>query len=128
MESTCGSVAVRVSQSETLPNAQAVIGEGAVSARGSLVSLEASSSITPDTKGTRMTPYKNLNGDSGVVEYESGPDFIKVRFRYSPKIYVYDDSSPGRVHVDELKRLAAAGRGLATYISQNVKTRYSRTE
>ena len=75
-----------------------------------------------------MISYKNLSGNSGVVAYESGADYIKLRFRRSSKIYVYDALAPGLTHVKQMKKLAAAGRGLTTYVSQNIKRNYSRTE
>lgn len=75
-----------------------------------------------------MISYKNLGGNSGVVAYESGTDYIKLRFQRSRKIYVYDAAAPGRTHVERMKKLASAGRGLATYVSQNVKRNYSRIE
>ena len=75
-----------------------------------------------------MISYSNLSGDSSVLDYELGHDFIKVRFGSSATIYVYDHSRPGVVRVDEMKRLAAAGRGLATYISQQIGEDYSRKE
>lgn len=74
-----------------------------------------------------MTPYRNLSRDSGVLEYESGPDYIKVRYR-DGSTYVYDHRAPGQHHVAQMKQRAVAGRGLATYISQNVKKNYSRKE
>ena len=80
------------------------------------------------TKDTQMIQYPNLSGDSGVSEYEVGPDFIRVRFGRSTTVYVYDSSRPGSVRVDEMKRLASVGKGLATYISQQVKADYSRKE
>ena len=75
-----------------------------------------------------MTPYGNLSGDSGVAAYSIGDDFIKLQFRHSPKLYVYDAGRPGLAHVTQMQRLAVAGRGLSTYISQNVKKNYSRIE
>jgi hypothetical protein len=75
-----------------------------------------------------MTPYGNLSGDSGVAAYSIGDDVIKVQFRHSPKVYVYDAGRPGLAHVTQMQGLAVAGRGLSTYISQNVKTNYSRIE
>ena len=74
-----------------------------------------------------MQPYRNFSGDSGISEYEVGPDYIRVRFA-GPAIYVYDHVRPGQHHVNQMKQLAAAGRGLATYISQHVKTAYARKE
>lgn len=75
-----------------------------------------------------MIPYANLSGKSGVVEYEIGGDFIKLRFASSTTIYVYDHSIPGSFHVGQMKQLAIDGRGLSTYVSQNVKKDYSRIE
>jgi len=66
-----------------------------------------------------MRPYRNLGGNSGVVEYDDGPDSISVRFR-SGDVYVYDYESAGRRHVEEMKRLAHLGRGLSAYISQHL--------
>jgi hypothetical protein len=71
--------------------------------------------------------YLNLNGDSGVTRYAIGRDFIRVQFR-DPTIYVYDYVRPGKHHVDRMKELAVSGRGLGTYISQNVGKAYARKE
>ena len=75
-----------------------------------------------------MEKYSNFHGDSGVLEYETGLDFIKIRFVNRNTIYVYNHSQPGSAHVEQMKRLATNGRGLATYISQNVKQNYSYKE
>jgi hypothetical protein len=66
-----------------------------------------------------MRPYLNHDGNSGVVEYEEGPDSISVRFR-SGDVYVYNYESAGRSHVEAMKRLARLGRGLSAYISQHL--------
>jgi hypothetical protein len=71
--------------------------------------------------------YKNLDGDSGVVNYEYGPDFIRVQFR-SGSTYVYDYTQPGAEHVERMKELARSGSGLSTYISQVVRSAYARRE
>jgi hypothetical protein len=75
-----------------------------------------------------MTPYENLSGDSGVVAYETADSFIKVQFRHSAEVYVYDGTSPGMSDVNKMKELAMAGKGLATYISQVVKKNFARIE
>ena len=75
-----------------------------------------------------MTPYANRSGDSGIFEYELGENSIRIRFVNDHKIYVYDQSKPGRAHVERMSHLAIAGKGLATYISRNVKANYSHTE
>ena len=76
---------------------------------------------------TCMQPYLNCSGNSGIVEYENGPDFIIVRF-HSGDLYVYTSERLGRNHVEEMKRLAVSGRGLSTYISQHrdVRDGYAR--
>jgi hypothetical protein len=71
-----------------------------------------------------MERYKSLDGNSGVVSYDIGPDFIKVRFRHGPT-YVYNSARPGAEHVERMKELARAGSGLSTYISQHVQSLYA---
>jgi len=69
-----------------------------------------------------MRPYKNLSGDSGVVSYEIGDDFVDVKFTSgSPYRYTYE--GVGRGNVERLKELAGEGRGLATYINQNLEVK-----
>ena len=71
-----------------------------------------------------MKPYRNLNGNSGVLAWEAGKDFIKIRFR-GGDVYLYTHSVTGQRHVEQMKKLAAEGKGLSTYISQHVKEKYT---
>ncbi|HEY9547260.1 MAG TPA: hypothetical protein VIR56_14720 [Solimonas sp.] len=71
-----------------------------------------------------MRPYRNLSGNSGVVAYEVGADFIKLRFTRGDT-YRYDYRRPGHRDVERMKRLAAAGTGLSTYVAQTVRERYA---
>jgi hypothetical protein len=73
-----------------------------------------------------MNRYKNISGISGVTHYSIGRDFIKVKFKESPGIYIYDYSLNGAVHIEEMKKAAVKGLGLSTYIAQHpeVKNRY----
>jgi len=71
--------------------------------------------------------YQSSDAKTGVAYYESGPDFIRVQFRNGPT-YVYDYTQPGLLHVERMKELAHAGKGLSTYISQHVRTSYARKE
>lgn len=71
-----------------------------------------------------MTPYLNFSGTSGVTAYKIGTDYINVQFQ-DEDIYVYSYSRPGRIHVENMKRLATSGRGLGTYINQHVRTLYA---
>jgi hypothetical protein len=73
----------------------------------------------------RPTRYRNLSGDSGVTRYAIGADHIEVQFD-GPVVYTYDATRPGVPHVERMKLLAVAGRGLSTYISTHVKNEYSR--
>ena len=67
-----------------------------------------------------MTPYPNRSGTSGVNAYEIRDTSIVVEFRHGGT-YLYDYNVPGREHVEEMKRLAKLGTGLATYINKNVR-------
>lgn len=70
-----------------------------------------------------MKRYRNLSGHSGVVAYEIAPQAVTVRFA-GGDVYVYSYASAGVDHVEEMKRLAVSGRGLATFISQHVQHAY----
>lgn len=72
-----------------------------------------------------MENYANYSGDSGVATYEIGTDFILVGFT-SGSIYEYTYSSAGAGNIETMKSLAAAGRGLCSFIQRNVKRGYSR--
>lgn len=71
-----------------------------------------------------MKVYKNLGGDSGVVAYEIGVDWIKVQFRDNG-VYTYTYQIPGKADVEQMKKLALEGIGLNSYISRVVKKRYA---
>ena len=71
-----------------------------------------------------MKRYRNLEGHSGVLAYDIRPDAIAVRFA-GGDVYDYTYVRPGRTHVEAMKRLALAGRGLSTYISQHVREDYA---
>jgi hypothetical protein len=72
-----------------------------------------------------MKKYSNNSGKSGVLAYETGADWIKVKF-IEGGIYRYSHQQAGRHHVEQMKILAEKGRGLSTYISQHVKDRYDK--
>lgn len=77
----------------------------------------------------QMKRYGNRAGNSGVAYYDDGPDFIKVQFGETDDVaYIYDHVVPGAADVAHMKALAAAGRGLSTFISQHVRNRYRRKE
>jgi hypothetical protein len=69
--------------------------------------------------------YRNFGGNSGVRYYAVGPSSIRIWFEDGGS-YEYDNSRPGREHVEAMKRLAEEGRGLTTYINQHVRENYAR--
>jgi hypothetical protein len=71
----------------------------------------------------RMKPYKDLTGNSGVTAYEVTDNGISVEFNYDA-VYRYTYASAGKRSVEKMKRLAAEGKGLSTYISQTVKEKF----
>ncbi len=65
-----------------------------------------------------MIPYKNLGGNSSVVSYEIGDDYIKVKFSsWACTLYTYTYSSAWSSAVETMKQLAKRGEGLNSYIS-----------
>lgn len=66
-----------------------------------------------------MEKYKNLSGDSPIVEFEIGTDSISIKFK-DGWIYIFNGVRPGALQVEKLKSLAAAGKGLSGYLSSNV--------
>ncbi|RXK85713.1 hypothetical protein [Filimonas effusa] len=71
-----------------------------------------------------MKRYKNLSGNSGVLGYETGNAYIVVKFSGGDRTYTYSYEGAGMRHVEKMKQLAAAGKGLSTYISKYVKDKY----
>ena len=74
-----------------------------------------------------MNSYKDVNGDSGVIAYEHGEDFIKVQFK-NGAVYHYDYASAGSTNIEKMKELAVAGDGLNAFINKYVRTSYARRE
>ena len=74
-----------------------------------------------------MERYKNLSGGSGIVAYESGPDFIRVQFS-SGSVYLYTYESAGSENIEEMKELASKGEGLNSFINTTVRYYYARRE
>ncbi len=72
-----------------------------------------------------MERYRNSGGDSGIVSYEIGENYIKVLFS-DQKTYTYTYSSAGQYHIEHMKSRARRGSGLNGYINQNVKYKYAR--
>jgi hypothetical protein len=73
-----------------------------------------------------MKTYKDIGGDSGVVAYDYGDDWISVQFK-NGNTYEYRSSAIGSSHLSTMKSLADSGDGLNAYINKNseVKKGYS---
>lgn len=72
-----------------------------------------------------MQRYKNLGGNSGVTAYETGAEYLALQF-HDGRVYVYDYTRPGQRHVEKMKKLAASGRGLTTYLNKYVRDNFAR--
>ncbi len=72
-----------------------------------------------------MKRYKNTSGDAGVVAFEIGPAWIKIKFQ-DGSVYLYTNQSTGSEHISEMQRLAERGRGLTTYINRFVRENYAK--
>jgi hypothetical protein len=75
-----------------------------------------------------MEKYAGLHPNHGVDTYLITPTSIKVKFITGPTVYVYSYDVPGKSHVEEMKKLAIAGRGLSTYISREIKKNFDHKE
>ena len=74
-----------------------------------------------------MEHYGNLSGGSGVVAYESGPDFIRVQFSSgSVYLYTYESATPENIEI--MKELASKGEGLNSFINTTVRSNYAQKE
>lgn len=72
-----------------------------------------------------MQRYNNDSGESGVVAYELDTGSITVEFAGGER-YLYTERSAGAANIARMQRLALAGRGLSTFISQVVRDGYAR--
>lgn len=73
-----------------------------------------------------MNHYANRGGNSNVLSYEIGNDFVAVNFKGTSKTYVYSYRSAGSNNVETMKQLAENGSGLNSYIMLNVKDKFER--
>ena len=78
-----------------------------------------------EAKLRKMVRYRALSGHSGVVAYELSSNSVVVEFRDGWK-YEYTSQSAGAARVATMKRLAASGRGLSTFISQEARKAFAR--
>jgi hypothetical protein len=70
-----------------------------------------------------MQRYESQDRDTGVSAYHSGKGYIDIQFK-DGRTYRYSHKKPGKVAVNEMKRLAAEGKGLTTYINKYARKNY----
>lgn len=77
-----------------------------------------------------MTDYKNLSEQSNVSRYQIGSDFIIVEFQTinndGCNTYKYTYKSAGKNNIEEMKKLATAGKGLNSFINKYTRKDYER--
>lgn len=62
--------------------------------------------------------YKDLDRDSSVCMYQINDTSILVMFK-DGSVYCYSYNSAGKVHIEQMKKLATYGDGLCSYIHVN---------
>lgn len=68
-----------------------------------------------------MIAYRDVYGDSGVLAYDPGPDYLNVQFKNTSRNYCYLCQKAGRAHVETMKKLAENGNGLNSFINKYVQ-------
>lgn len=71
-----------------------------------------------------MIAYRDVDGDSGVLAYDLGANYIDVQFKGTPRIYRYSYQKAGKANVETMKELAQNGNGLNSFINTTVKYLY----
>jgi len=71
-----------------------------------------------------MERYTDINGDSGVLSYEIGHDYIIVKFK-TRTVYTYTYDSAGKENVKTMKMLAKSGNGLNSFINKYARKLYA---
>ncbi|MCA1247224.1 hypothetical protein [Massilia sp. MS-15] len=72
-----------------------------------------------------MHRYRNTSGESGVLAYDIGQDSITIQFQGGER-YLYTERSAGAENIARMQELAREGRGLSTFVSQHIRSRYAR--
>ena len=68
-----------------------------------------------------MKLYINLDGNSGILAYEPGPNWIDIR--WADGTYRYTADKVGAGNLAKMKVLALQGRGLNTFINHHPQVR-----
>ena len=89
-----------------------------------LLGCQAQQDPSTDQHAGAWTMYADVDGDSSVQAFQSGPGFINVRFS-DGSVYLYTDASAGPDDVSAMQQLAAAGDGLGSYIYRFARFDYA---
>lgn len=71
-----------------------------------------------------MQRYLNLSRNSGISAFQIESNLIDVQFN-DGSIYRYTYASTGSYYIEQMKQLAASGRGLNSFIGRHVKKNYA---
>lgn len=63
-----------------------------------------------------MVPYRNIGGNSGVSEYDSGVDWFLIKFK-DGSLYLYTHASTLPERIYRMRELANSGTGLNAYVN-----------
>jgi len=75
-----------------------------------------------------MRAYKDRGGNRFITAYETGPDYISIRFMDGTQ-YRYTWKSAGALNVERMKWLAVTGDNLKDYMDRyRVGNRYAQIE
>jgi hypothetical protein len=67
-----------------------------------------------------MRRYDDVDGDSWISAYQVRPDSIVVQYR-DGATYIYSHQSAGIAAIETMKRLAASGEHLYSFINKFVR-------
>ena len=67
--------------------------------------------------------YSGFSSGGGVTGYKFLREGLILQFK-SGDLYLYDYKKPGKYHIEIMKTLAKQGKGLTTYVNQNVRENY----
>ena len=75
--------------------------------------------MSHSAKPSKMVEYQNLGGDSKILAYEIGEDFIDIKLKSGQwTLYTYTYQSAGEYTVNRMKGFAKCGEGLGFYINK----------
>jgi hypothetical protein len=73
-----------------------------------------------------MKQYSNISGESRIIGYDEGQDYIIIYFENGSE-YTYSYDSAGEQNVEEMKKIADGGAGLNSFINQNCRYNYEQS-